>query len=501
MRFTTLTFLLFFILFYVIYWNTGGRRRLILIIIGSLVFYGAWSFAFAIHFFSLVLLNYFLIRGLHRRRSVLRLWTILVIDLGNLFLFKYFYLFLRMIYDGAMTLTFAGSAPRWVEFFLKDNFNAWLEGSFGVESIVLPLAISFYSFQLIAFAVDVYRGRIEKPTPLLEFTVFILFFPQLVAGPIMRHSDFMYQLTDIRPDREKTMGGMYLLMLGIFKKVIIADNVLPAINPVFDHPELYNWETNFIAAIGFTIRVYCDFAGYTDIARGLGKLLGLDLPLNFRGPYLSRSFREVWQRWHVTLSTWIRDYLYIPLGGSRQSQWRSFLTLVVSFTLAGLWHGAAYHYLIWGFLHGLLLAGERQLRLWRDRGAEILIGKYPGLQIGNRLLEKRWVRMIINLLLIVFIYVFWIFSVIPFNAPDIQRAWTMTLRILGGADGLSSTRNEFLLALLPLTFLLNYLELRPPRLNPTWRMHYPLLVLLGLILTALLGRFSPQGVDFIYFQF
>ena len=506
MRFTTLTFLVFFLAFYIVYWTLRPRARLPLIVVGSLVFYAAWSLAFSLHFFGMVVLNYWLIEYFLRPApSRRRITLILIVNFGNLFLFKYFYFFLGSLYDGGLLLgEITGADLAGIKIFQEENFNAWMENASGIKSIVLPLAISFYTFQLTAYAVDVYRGRIPERSRPLEFFTFILFFPQLIAGPIMRHSDFFHQLREIRPDENKTLDGMFLLAQGVIKKVVIADNIAPLIAPIFNNPELYDWRANFMAAAGFSVRVYCDFSGYTDIARGLGKLLGLELPENFRAPYLSASFREVWTRWHVTLSTWIRDYVYIPLGGSRYSEIRNFFTIVLAFALSGLWHGAAYTYLVWGMLHGVFLAVERSLRRSRDHLLASWSRRDPSAHgAWETRVNRPWVRFIRRVSAVSFIFLSWILVTAIFNAPGLSEAFTMLWRIFSFAgEGLAGSDNKLIGGMLLVTILLNFLQARGDRpLFQERKARYALAFGMCLLTAVLLGHFSPGGRDFIYFRF
>ncbi|MDH5654694.1 MAG: MBOAT family protein, partial [Spirochaetia bacterium] len=292
MLFTTLSFFLFFGAVYAVYWTLRDRARIYFLIFASIVFYAAWSAAFAVHFFLITALNYYLIQLMNKNKNKTIFTFILIIDAANLFFFKYFYLFLETLYlaSGGETL------------FQRKIFDGWLFQNFSLPEITLPLAISFYTFQLIAFASDTYRGKIEEKIPFSKFILFIMFFPQLVAGPIMRHSDFFPQLEKWIPDRKKTTAGMFLLMQGLLKKTVFADNMQPLYQDIYSHPEKYDWISNLAAPAAFAVHVYCDFSGYTDIARGLGNLLGIDLPENFRGPYLARSQQELWRRWHITLS-------------------------------------------------------------------------------------------------------------------------------------------------------------------------------------------------------
>ena len=498
MRFTTLSFLAFFAVLYLAYWAVNGRLRLPLILIASVVFYAAWSIPFALHFFSVVGITYLIVRRMLRGRTESKTnWMRLAIGLklANLFLFKYFYLLLTLLHDITGSLIFE-----------HDFFNQWLYATTGNNAIILPLAISFYTFQLVAYVVDVHRGQIDEDSGPLQFFVFILFFPQLVAGPIMRHSDFFHQLNDIRPNEEYIRRGLFLLLTGLIKKVIIADNAISTVQPVFAAPGEYDGLSNIVAILGFAGRVYCDFSGYTDVARGLGFLLGLNLPENFRAPYLSDSARDLWQRWHITLATWLRDYIYIPLGGNRGGKVRSYFNLIATFTLGGLWHGANYTYVVWGFYHGVVLAIER---LYGDLRAKFS-AKSASNASAKSAREKpepttpagRLLAGVGRALRMTVVFIIFFFGVIPFNSPDIYRAWTMTVQVLTFAtDGISSKSNDFILGIFALAMAFNYLQFRERWPLPGRRVQYALLFVLGFVTLALIGRFAPGGFDYIYFQF
>ncbi len=486
MRFTTLSFLLFFIAVFVLFWTLRGRARFVLLIVSSLVFYAAWSVAFAVHFFLLACLNHILISRLFVSRSRPLLFLILGIDFANLFFFKYFYLFLTALLD-----------VTGLPIFRTDQFNGWLEQAFGVDSITLPLAISFYTFQMGAFAVDAYRGQIETQVSFTRFAVFVLFFPHTVAGPIMRHSDFFWQLDNVRPDEDQMLSACYLLCLGLFKKVVIADNTITAIGLVYDNPARFDAPSGILAVIGYSLRVYCDFSGYTDIARGLGKLMGIDLPENFRGPFLSRSVREFWQRWHITLSTWLRDYLFIPMGGSRAGFTRTQLNLVLTFTLGGLWHGANYTYITWGFLCGFSLALERVIGAFWSRlsGGNAARAGAPAKQ------RSPLVAFGIATLATLYAYGMFCFGMIFFNARDMATALALLKQIALFGSGEVSPHNGYLAGLIPLVFLLNAMQTRDVWHGLARRTRYILSTVLAFLTVLLLASFAPGANDFIYFQF
>lgn len=479
MRFTTFGFLVFFIFVYIIYWSLRGKNRLFFLAVASSVFYAVWSVPFFLHFAGFVFLNYFFITLLRKKRSRATLSIILTIDFANLFFFKYFYFFCEILFDLS---GFSG--------FQTANLNQNLQQSFGIDAIILPLAISFYTFQIVAYVVDVYRNQIERTDTLLEFYVFILFFPQLVAGPIMRHSNFFYQLNNILPKQQYLIRGVSLLLIGLIKKVLIADNLAAVVHPVYRQPELYTGVSSAIVIIGYTAQVYSDFSGYTDLARGMGLMLGLELPENFSGPFFSRTVSEFWRRWHITLSTWLRDYIYIPLGGSRTGQARSNFNLLLTFVAGGLWHGANYTFFVWGFTAGILLMIERiisnqtripqQLQKWR---------------------QNKFNRFLINGLGLLYTYSAFVFGAAFFNAPDVSHTATMAKRFFSGINTGMQVDIETILGLTFVAFGFNYLQYKNLniKLNPV--RDWTLLTFASLFVIWLLGLYAPGGQNFIYFQF
>lgn len=249
--------------------------------------------------------------------------------------------------------------------FLLDNSFA-LARFFGFEvsdrtlEIVLPLGISFHTFQGISYTLDVYRGKIRAVRSFIDFALFVAFFPQLMAGPIVRAVEFLPQMvTPPRVTSTQVLEGMHWFLLGLCKKGFIADWLAKYVDPVFSHPELYDSATHRWAVIAYAAQIYCDFSGYSDMAIGLAKWFGFELPVNFHFPYLSESITDFWKRWHISLSTWMRDYLYISLGGSRRGSMRTHLNLLATMTLCGFWHGASWNYVMWGAYNGVLLVLHR----------------------------------------------------------------------------------------------------------------------------------------------
>lgn len=345
MFFNSLAFAVFLPTVVILYWVIPARYRPILLLAASYVFYGWWD----VRFLSLILLSTVVDFAMaHRIHSTgdagrRKKWLLvsLIANLGLLGFFKYWGFFV----DSAATAL----------------ASLGLEANVPTLRVLLPVGISFYTFQTLSYVIDVYRRKMEPERSLVQFALFVAFFPQLVAGPIERARHLLPQLQNLPTSRRQIdwSGSGLLILRGLFRKVVIADGVAPLVNEVFAAPGTYGSITVAMGVIAFSLQIYGDFAGYTDIARGTARLFGVDLMENFRAPYLSRSFSEFWRRWHISLSTWLRDYLYIPLGGNRGGQWQTFRNLMITMLLGGLWHGAAWGFVVWGGLHGVYLAVER----------------------------------------------------------------------------------------------------------------------------------------------
>lgn len=362
MIFNSFTFLAFFALIFVAYWLLHAHRRAQnrLLLVASYVFYGYWDWRFLSLIAFSTLVDY--VCGLRmadrpqERRFLI--WTSLCSNLGLLFVFKYF------------------------EFFEASTIE--LLNTFGMQAtpltldIVLPVGISFYTFQTLSYTIDIYRGRLEPCRNFLDFALFVSFFPQLVAGPIERAVRFIPQIQQPRrADAAQMAEGAWLVMWGYFKKVFIADNVAGIADVVFSDQFGGSGGHALIGVYAFAIQIYCDFSGYSDIARGISKLLGFELMVNFDLPYFARNPSDFWRRWHISLSTWLRDYLYISLGGNRVSTFLTYRNLMLTMLLGGLWHGAAWTFVVWGAFHGGLLALHRWMadRGWLSEGRSL-----PGLR-------------------------------------------------------------------------------------------------------------------------
>jgi alginate O-acetyltransferase complex protein AlgI len=251
--------------------------------------------------------------------------------------------------------------------FLLQNVAGVLGMSAAPLIVALPIGISFFTFKTMSYTIDVYRGVIPATRSLRDYTMFVSFFPELVAGPIVRASIFMPQMSrSLSGSWRRIRGAMPIVLLGFTKKLLVADRLAVFIDPVFASPDLYSRGTLATAVVAYAIQIYCDFSGYTDIAIGVARMIGFDLPENFDMPYLSTSITEFWRRWHMTLSAWLRDYLYIPLGGNRKGPGRTYVNLILTMLLGGLWHGASWTFVLWGLYHGIGLAAHKRWREWRE---------------------------------------------------------------------------------------------------------------------------------------
>ena len=275
-----------------------------------------------------------------------------------------------------------------------------------VLQILLPAGISFYTFKSMSYTLDVYRREIEPCESLMDYATFVTFFPELIAGPIVRASIFLPQMTRrIGPTADRLAAGASLFLLGLTKKVVIADRLAAPVDQVFAQPALYSGRMLWLAVIGYSMQIYCDFSGYSDMAIGTAKMIGYDLPENFNMPYVAKSVAEFWHRWHMTLSAWLRDYLYIPLGGNRRGRGRTYVNLMLTMLLGGLWHGANWNFVLWGGLHGVALAAHKFYRT----------------QAGDRFRLPAFVAWPITLLFVVLCW-------IPFRAARFSD----TMQMLGG---------------------------------------------------------------------
>ena len=352
MLFNSINFILFFVVVYGLYTVLKHRAQNVLLLIASYFFYGCWDWRFLSLILVSTIIDYGCGRAIHQAKSEVRrrglLTLSMVSNLSILFFFKYYGFFAESLNDLLMVVG--------------------LDTSIHALQFILPVGISFYTFQTMSYSIDIYRGELEPADDLLDFAVFVAFFPQLVAGPIERAKHLLPQ---VRLPRlityDQIREGGWLILIGYYKKVVVADNMGPFVDVVFNDPTAAHGASIPIAVLAFAFQIYGDFSGYTDIARGVSKLMGFDIMLNFRMPYFATNPQEFWSRWHISLSSWLRDYLYIPLGGNRRGGWTTYRNLSLTMLLGGLWHGAAWHFVAWGAFHGALLIVHRRCKGWVEK--------------------------------------------------------------------------------------------------------------------------------------
>ena len=449
------------------------RGQNALVLAASYVFYGSWSWKFLGLLCATTLMDFLVGQGIHaaaeagdERRKKLWLRTSLSVNLLVLGFFKYWGFFTQEAREALGRLGLSLDAP--------------------TLEVVLPIGISFYTFQSMAYAIDVYRGRMQPSRDLLDFAAFVAFFPQLVAGPIERAA---HMLPQFAAPRRVTLGhvrdGLWLMLIGFVRKVVIADTAAHFAERVFRNPGEHGRFALIAGLLLFTIQIYGDFAGYSDIARGTAKLLGFDLMRNFEQPYFARNVSDFWRRWHISLSTWLRDYLYIPLGGNRHGEPRTYVNLMITMLLGGLWHGASWNFVIWGGLHGAYLALHRAAS--------------PDLAELRALAGERWGRAftvagaLCTFALVAFTWLF-------FRSTSFE----LTLEYLSGLRSAELGEPGLLLPVLVLGSAMLALDL-PPEVSgddlaiahePRW-----LRVPIAALMLALLAISSDSGAPFIYFQF
>jgi alginate O-acetyltransferase complex protein AlgI len=472
MLFPTVAFATFFAIVYPVCWLLRSRARAwqIVVLGASYVFYGFWDWRFVglIALSSLVnqLAALILARESERgRRAVLV--VALLFNVGLLGAFKY-----------------AG--------FFVESFNSLLR-DLGLSTrlplveVLIPVGISFFTFQAISYVVDVYR-RTLRPGALLGFAVYLAFFPHLVAGPIVRAAEFLPQLAQPRAlTTDDASRAAMLIARGLFKKVAISSFLATAIvDPVFGAPQQHSSAEILAATFGYAVQIYADFSGYTDMAIGIALLLGIRFPQNFDRPYAATSLQDFWRRWHITLSRWLRDYLYIPLGGNRHGRWRTYVNLLLTMVLGGLWHGAAWTFVVWGFFHGLGLAVERAL-------VGLLSGRMSGAASGTPL---RWLAPLLTFL---FVCVGWVF----FRADSLETALTLLGRSVT-AWGPAPLLTPGLVAVIAAAVAVQYLPAGLEQRLEAAVARVPIVAqgaALGVFI-AFIFALGPTGVaPFIYYQF
>ncbi len=390
-----------------------GRPRTIFLVVASYAFYSAYRVELCLLLATSTLVDWFVGRKLHessgRWPRLLWLLVSLTVNLGLLAVFKYGTFALSNLSELCSALGVRYTFPQY--------------------ELPLPPGISFYTFQTLSYTIDIYRRKLKPYESFWGFTMYVSFFPQLVAGPIVRASEFLPQIKAAKPFQyDRTLIAVELVLQGLFKKMVIADGVAVAVNTIYQpsvNPTLPGW-MSVVGTFLFAVQIYCDFSGYTDIARGVAHWLGYTLPQNFLWPYLATSPQEFWRRWHQTLSFWIRDYLYFSLGGSRKGPIRTVVNLILTMGLAGLWHGADWRFVAWGLFYGAWLAVHRLYRLGVDRLAW---------SVGRPL---KWAYKLVCLVVTFsLVNIAWVL----FRADDLDVAWSIIVRMLTWAPASVEARN------------------------------------------------------------
>ena len=481
MLFNSVEFAIFLPLVFVLYWfvtNKSTSRQNILLLVASYFFYGWWDWRFLSLIAFSTLVDF--VVGIQlsktddqKKRKFLLLVSILV-NIGFLAYFKYFNFFINS-FSQAFTLL-GKSIPH-------NRLN-----------IILPVGISFYTFQTLSYSIDVYRGKIEPTKKLIDFAAFVSFFPQLVAGPIERASNLLPQFGKQRIfDQAKAADGLRQILWGLFKKIVIADNCATLVNDIFANSAQYSGSTLLLGAVLFAFQIYGDFSGYSDIAIGTARLFGFNLMQNFALPYFSRDIAEFWRRWHISLSTWFRDYVYIPLGGSRGTSWQKIRNVFVIFLVSGFWHGANWTFLAWGFINALffipLLLGKQNRKNIDQVAANTVFPSFKELLqiiVTFFLTTIAWVFFRAESIKDAFIYLKGIFSKSLFNRLDIfPTEILLFIAILIIIEWIQRKKQH------GLEIQVKYRYPRPVR----WSF-YSLIILV----IFLFGDFE-SGYEFIYFQF
>ncbi|WP_047414393.1 MBOAT family protein [Cellulophaga sp. Hel_I_12] len=343
MLFNSLAFFIFLPIVFVLYWYViykSLKAQNLLVLLSSYVFYGWWDYRFLLLIFISTLVDYSVGLKIASNQNQINkkkwLWVSILFNLGLLGFFKYYNFFVNS----------------WIN--ALDSIGYTLQNTWTLQ-VILPVGISFYTFQTMSYSIDIYRGQLKPTKDFIGFAAFVSFFPQLVAGPIERASNLLPQILSKRKFNKKNLAsGVTLIIWGLFKKVVIADSLSPVVNDIFENYTTYSGGTLITGAIFFAFQIYGDFSGYSDIAIGTARLFGFDLMTNFNFPYFSKSIGEFWRKWHISLSTWFRDYLYIPLGGSKVGKLKGVRNVFAIFLVSGFWHGANWTFLVWGGIHALL---------------------------------------------------------------------------------------------------------------------------------------------------
>lgn len=475
MLFNSFSFTIFLPIVFILYWAFPQRFRWVLLLISSYYFYMSWNPKYVVLILGTTFISYLCARLLYKTENQtakkLLILCALVICLGTLFFFKYFNFF-------------SESVTQIISMFSIQLSPVTL-------NVLLPVGISFYTFQTLSYVLDVYRGKVKPEKNFGIYATFISFFPQLVAGPIERTENLLPQITKPKVfDYDMATYGLKLMAWGFFKKLAIADVLGAYVDSAYYSVADCNGYDYVIMILFFTIQIYCDFSGYSDIAIGTAKLLGINLMKNFDSPYFSASIKEFWRRWHISLSTWFRDYVYIPLGGSRCSKLKNNINLMITFLVSGLWHGASWTFVIWGGIHGL---GQ-------------IVEKYT---IGKIKRDSRIKKILLTLLVFIFCNITWVF----FRAQNLGEAFavfgglfsciTNPLSLTGSSVSISTLNALGIAICLPLLCVFDYYSLKFDVILKISALKKPVRWIIYVLFIWIILVFMPKtnASEFVYFQF
>lgn len=479
MLFNSIDFAIFLPIVFILYWllnRQSLKLQNLQIVLSSYVFYGWWDYRFLVLIVFSTVADYLIGLQLQKTQSKSKrkilLWISISVNIGLLGFFKYFNFFVD---NFVSAFSFFGSE-------IQPN----------TLSIILPVGISFYTFQTLSYTIDVYNRKLEPKKNIIAFAAFVSFFPQLVAGPIERATNLLPQFYKKRVFRyNSAVDGLRQILWGLFKKIVIADNCAFFVNTIFNNHSSYSGSTLLLGAVFFAFQIYGDFSGYSDIAIGTSRLFGFNLKQNFAFPYFSRNIAEFWRRWHISLSTWFRDYVYIPLGGSRVSKLGQIRNVLIIFLVSGFWHGANWTFIIWGLLNGLcflplMLIGENR--------------KYTNVVAKNTKLPS--IRELVSMLITFVITVIgWIF----FRAENLSHAWSYISGLFEiSLFSIPEVRPSFLIVLIILFLIIEWLGRRQLYAIETlflsssrvvrWGLYFVLIFFMGIFM-------ETKETPFIYFQF
>lgn len=476
MLFNSFIFFIFLGVVLPLYYLLPRKARNPLLLVASYVFYGYWDYRFVSLLLISTFVDFFVGKKLYttedsRKRKIL-LFTSLAFNLGILGFFKYFGFFVETF--SPLAAIFGGNLD-----YLHLN-------------IILPVGISFYTFQTMSYTIDIYRRKIQPTHNFINFAVFVAFFPQLVAGPIERAKNLLPQISrKPLPNKKQIEEGTVLIVTGLFKKVLIGDTTGRYVDHIFANPEIYHSPELIFALLLFSIQIYADFSGYSSIARGTAKLLGIELMKNFEQPYLSRNITEFWRRWHISLSSWLKDYLYISLGGNRKGTRRTYANLMITMLLGGLWHGASWNFVIWGGLHGLYLAVHKYMLKGQKIKPSYTYKNLPDL-------GKNIMYIAITYLLVLFTWIF-------FRATDFHTTSVFFSKMIHWESS-EFTLRLFSIALIYylVVFLYDFFEYYTKSHTFLLNIRYKPVVygtLCAMFFITLAFLFQSEPLPFVYFKF